>query len=452
MAEATAEQAKVTRSHPRGQPNWLLVGGLVGAGYLLVKRPPGPATVPGLPVGQAPEQQVPAPSGGSAPSVPPSAPPGAPVSLRQSGGTPYSVQLTWDIVQGAVAYDVYSYSPQLRLAEVYTNTATITNLQPNTNYQMFVVAIGADGQQSPPSAVITVSTSSTTQTPAVPSVPTLRTIHVTNTSVQFNWDQVPGADHYLLTNQSTGQTYGPFSGTSATVSGLQPGTSYQFYAQACNSVGCSGPSALETVTTQSTVQQGVLGTPSNIVATPGPDGTTVAISWGPVPGATAYEVDGSGTAGTFQGMTNSTSIQFSGLTPGATYTVQVYALSGSNRSQPGTVTFTEPGTTTQQPQQTTLLPAPTNIREVSGQATSPDFAQITVTWTPVPGAISYHVYHVSDLSQPLAVVGAPQVTLGIHPGWPLTIVVRAVDAQGNEGMTSAAATFVGPAYAGGAPA
>ncbi|MEU3840569.1 glycosyl hydrolase family 18 protein [Streptomyces sp. NPDC028635] len=84
-----------------------------------------------------------------------------------------------------------------------------------------------------------------TQPPAAPAAPTLGT--VTSTSVALSWPAVPGATGYAVYRDGTKvQTV---TGTTATVTGLAPSTSYSFQVTATSGAGESAKSAAVTATT-----------------------------------------------------------------------------------------------------------------------------------------------------------------------------------------------------------
>lgn len=223
------------------------------------------------------------------PNTPPIAAPGAPISLTQTGATTSSITLTWQQVEGAVEYQVWQYNPETMLAQVTSNTAEIQNLQANSHYELFVIAIGSTGLTSQPSQPVMVSTASTAQIPTVPSLPGGFTVTgVSATSVTFKWLSTAGATEYQIQNNTTGQVSAPIVGLQATISGLEPNTPYQFSLLACNSVGCSNPSSLIQATTS-----GQSGAPSTTGAPSTPSGLSQSgytLSWSAVSGATSYRL------------------------------------------------------------------------------------------------------------------------------------------------------------------
>jgi len=285
-AGGTQLQAQAHAQAHISAEDWLFIA---AAGVALYSFTTGRSSIAPSAVSSAPSAASPT----TVPNTPPVAAPGAPVSLTQTGATTSSVTLTWAPVDGAVEYQVWQLNPETLLAQVTTNTATIQNLQANSHYVLFVVAIGATGLESEPSQPITVTTASTAQTPTVPSIPGGFTVQaVSPTSITFSWLEDPGATYYQIQNNTTGQISSPIAGTSATIAGLEPNTTYQFALLACNSVGCSNPSSLVQATTATGTGPGTGGTPTAEPPSP-PTGLTQSgtqLCWQPVSGATSYSV------------------------------------------------------------------------------------------------------------------------------------------------------------------
>ena len=392
-----------------------------------------------------------APAGGPTPSQlpgqPPIAAPGTPVSLTQTGSTTDSVTLTWSPVDGAVSYGVYDYSTQVQLAKTSTNTAEIGGLQANTHYTVYVVAFGATGLASNPSPSTLVITSTTAQAPSVPSIPSAMTIMQTSpTSVSFDWPPVAGADYYQMTNLTTGQVSGPITGTSATISGLSPGVTYQFSLQACsNQVGCSNASSIITVQTSP-------GAPP--AQAPAGFGyanvqpTSVDLHWTTVDGATSYTIVNADTMATVAAGITGTTYTLTGLTAGTTVRVAIEAVNEYGASQPSAaLSIALPAAVAPPLPNLLLLPpqAPAMPRILSNTANSPDTGQVGIAWGAVPGATRYEVHHVTG--ELLATTGGTNASLGVHPGYLLTVYVLACNSAGCS-QPSPSLAIVGAPYAG----
>lgn len=169
--------------------------------------------------------------------------PAAPANLQTTGKTHNSVSLSWTASAGATSYKVYNGDT---LADTVTGTtATVTGLAPSTAYTFTVIASNSAGD-SPPSAPVT----ATTDEPPVtkPNAPTgLQVTGTTTNTVSLSWTASPTAASYDVYNGSAIAV--SVTGTSATVTGLAPNTSYTFTVVAKNSAGDSPPSIPVTATT-----------------------------------------------------------------------------------------------------------------------------------------------------------------------------------------------------------
>lgn len=251
------------------------------------------------------------------------------------------------------------------------------------------------------------------------------------------WDQptpVPGgeATYYTVTAWSEGLFIRDISTntTSAVFEPLTNGQTYTFQVTASNAVGTSPPSAApEPVTPLSTPS-----VPLNVRAVPGSG--TATISWttpsdsGGKP-ITGYSVVRSGN--TTPLTTTGTSVQFSGLNLGATYTFSVVAKNERGDSQPSSVTaiiadrpFAPTGVTVADGNRVAKVSwtAPT----VTG---SSPITEYTVVATAVTGGITITR---SATSSPMRFTGLAMLTQ-------YTFTVKAVNSSGEGPASAASAAF-----------
>ncbi len=213
----------------------------------------------------------------------------------------HTITISDGTVSGTQSYSV-ALSGWTSLPATSNTSNILTGLQPGTPYDVEVVAVNSAGQ-SDPSAILTFTT--TAVVPVLPSAPTgLTSTSTTNTSVNLSWT-APTVGSAPITYQTqwspTGLnswTNGPLVGpgvTTAQITGLSPGTTYDFQVQAINGAG-SGPfSTIYTIATSG----GTVATWSTTLNAPG-----VTFSNG---NNTATAVGSSTPYSTYQGCFSSTS-------------------------------------------------------------------------------------------------------------------------------------------------
>ena len=179
--------------------------------------------------------------------------------------------ISWNAMQGAASYFIYFKEQEIAVPGT-ENSATFTNLTPNTSYTYKICAGSVDGR-SPYSAEMTIKTA--------PAAPDNLSGTSTKDTVTISWEPVPGATSYDLLFDGT--TY-RVAGTSKIIKGLVSGQSYSYQIRSNNEDGSSTYSPPKTITTFSPA----FGTPINIRASAAI--SSVTISWDKVPGAIGYDV------------------------------------------------------------------------------------------------------------------------------------------------------------------
>jgi fibronectin type 3 domain-containing protein len=308
------------------------------------------------------------PSAGGVPDGPttPPAAPGTPAVSIASG----QITISWLAVTGAVAYEIwYGTSPSSASASqdgddvTDSLSRTISGLDNGTPYYIWMKAknelgtsifsLVAEGKPIANAAAPTVSPSTSGQ-------------------LEVSWASITGADQYEVF-YSTGATI-PVSaaqietGTSATISGLTNGTTYNVWIRGKNSTGSGA------------VSPGASAKPiGNIGAVTLSLGNgQLTASWAAVAGASQYEVymdtNPSIPAGATQTIP-ATSVTMPGLTNGTTYYIWVKPKNESGTGAESTAVSGKPLGTPG---------APTIIAGIG---------ELTVSWSAVAGATDYEVYY-----------------------------------------------------------
>jgi fibronectin type 3 domain-containing protein len=219
-----------------------------------------------------------------------------PQNLSASAGDTL-VSLTWPVVPGALAYNLYwSTSPGVTAAsgtkvENVTSPAMRAGLTDSTAYYFIVTSVNADGVESVASPEATATPQAAPpQVTSVPEAPRGVAASPGDGQVTLFWTAVSGAASYNL-YWSTAAGVTPATGikvasvTSPKVlSGLNDGTAYYYVVTAVNAGGESAASLEVTATPQ----VAALGAPQGLSASPGD--AQVVLSWTTDPRATAYNL------------------------------------------------------------------------------------------------------------------------------------------------------------------
>jgi hypothetical protein len=314
--------------------------------------------------------------------------PSAPTNVVASSGNAQAT-VTWNPPASTGGSPITSYqvvaSPggaSMTTPDGNTTMATFTGLTNGTAYTFTVAATNAVG--TGPAA--TSNTTTPTATPMVPSAPTNvmaiadvdHGAHVSWTASDNRGSPLMGYSISATQLMGTLGTAGP-TATSATVTGLTPGSTYTFTVTATNGIGTSGASFPSNTITAATVP----GAPTSVSGVANIN-NGVTVSWtAPANGFSAitkYTVTaspGGATATTPDGTT--TSAALTGLTPGTPYTFTVVATNIIGNGPPSS------GSTPVTPM--SQLAAPTSVKMCNVGGT------VNITFNTVTGADSYDVFY-----------------------------------------------------------
>ena len=285
-----------------------------------------------------------------------------------------TVKLTWDKVDGATNYVIYSYADNTytKLGYSTTNSFTASDLINGKKYG-FIVRSYVSGKWSDWSNddAVYATPVQNTKPQNVQAVPG-------NGQVTLTWDAVENAEDYVVYSYVDGGYHklGYSDVNSFTATGLTNGKKYGFIVKAWVNGGWNAWSNDDAV-----YATPVGGTDvRNVKAVPG--NGQVALTWNKVSGATNYVIysyaDGKYTK---QGYSDTTSFTVTGLTNGKEYgfIVRSYANGTWCGWQPSDATFATPVNT-----------KPQNVHAVPGNG------QVTLTWDAVENAEDYVVYSYVD--------------------------------------------------------
>ena len=311
------------------------------------------------------------------------------------------VAVSWTAVTDATSYTVYhSTSPITSLtaagvtavANLTGTTTTVTNLTNGTQYYVRVTAttrvtaITAGGE----SAASSEASATPQAAVSVPGAPTNlgATASPFGEQVTLSWTAVNGATGYkVYYSQSsisdiTASTVISVSanGTSATITGLTNDTQYYFKVTATNAVGESAASSEASATPQVPVPDA----PIVLRATAGDarvrlTWTDTRSTWSNTMYYSTSPISDLNAAGvnSFNSISSRT---VTGLTNDTLYYFRVTGTNGRGEGPASAQTSATP---------VALPGAPTNLRATAGGAGG----QVTLSWTPVDGAVSYTAYY-----------------------------------------------------------
>jgi fibronectin type 3 domain-containing protein len=251
-------------------------------------------------------------------------------------------------------------------------------------------------------------------TSSAPAAPTSFTGNaISSTQVSLSWATSSGATSYDLYEFENGKAVqiNSFAAgtTSATVSGLAAGTTYDFNLVAVNSAGAAATPWIAVATPAATVSA-VVSAPANFQAV-ATSSTTAQLSWSASPGATGYRVyewNGSQAVQVASLGASTTSTTISGLSAGATSYFYVSAYNSVSSAPTNWVSVKTLAAIT-------VLSAPANV-----MATATSTTTATVSWSAATGATAYQIYYWNG-SQGVMIgsvgSGTTSVTIsGLSPG------------------------------------
>lgn len=186
-------------------------------------------------------------------------PPSVPGNLRSTAKTSNSVSLAWNASTDNVGVTGYTLTYGSSTLNVTGTSATVSGLAANTAYTFTVKARDAAGNTSGASTALTVTTNPPASDTTPPSTPAnLQVTGKSASSINLGWsastDNV-GVTGYIV---SYGSTTLNVTGTTASISGLNPATTYTFTVKATDAAGNQSAAA----TVQGTTDSGSVTAPA----------------------------------------------------------------------------------------------------------------------------------------------------------------------------------------------
>ena len=357
--------------------------------------------------------------------------PGSPTGVTATAGSS-SAHVTWTAPtttgDDAVANYAVTSTPGGLTAAADGTEATVTGLIPGTAYTFAVTATSASGTGAASGA----SNSVTPYTP--PTVPTAFTVTLKWAAPTSNGYSV--LTGYTISQSIDGGAYSqvvaPAAGdTSASLTGLNNGSTYTFQIAAVNAAG-TGPAATSSATTPFGLASSPL-TPLTTAADSAVDLSWTAPSSDNGSTVTGYDVQHStdGTNWTDDGISTGLTSTFTGLTNGTEYSFRVAAINDAGTGPWSNVVTATP---------VAIASAPTSVTVVPGDASA------VVSWnTPADNGgmtitgydVSYRVAGSTGMWMTGATgVSSPVTVTGLRNGTKYEFRVAAVNAVGTGAESS----------------
>ncbi len=256
-----------------------------------------------------------------------------PGGLSASAITETGATLSWNAETNADSYNLrYREDGTTTWTDVNTTSTSFaaTGLTANTTYEFQVETVCASGN-SGFSASATFTTESGVDPCDTPGG--LAASAITMSEATISWSAATGANSYNYRFRESGTTTwttNNTAGTSAGLTGLSSGTTYEYQVESVCTSGNSGYSGSATFATESDGGGSTPCTiaPQNFVANT--TSTTADLSWSPVDGVILYQYRiATTTAIVSAGTTSTNSLSLTGLSANTTYNVLIRTWCGS---------------------------------------------------------------------------------------------------------------------------
>ena len=262
--------------------------------------------------------------------------PKPPAGLKAISTASTSVALTWKPVSGAAEYRIsYAKNSKFKSAKTKTTAAgslELTGLKAKTKYWIRIRALDANGRNltSFSKAIKVKTRSKGSYKLLAPAGLTADT--TTTTTASLSWQARGTTNRYRIQLSKSAKMSKPkyykVSGTTTTISGLEPNTTYYAKVRVLSSKSANlsqySPSFRFTTSTVTAPDQ---------ITVVDSSATSVTLTWPEIPGAPAYRVkyDINPWESSAYATTTTNSVTLTGLTPGARYWVKARVMNASGK-------------------------------------------------------------------------------------------------------------------------
>jgi len=321
-----------------------------------------------------------------------------------------SANIAWTAAEGALSYEIYTNTENNSATaskygnDISTLSATISGLSNGTQYFIWLKAKNNIGTSAFNQAATVIPMDNA-------SIPSLT---AGNNQISVSWAGLAGANQYEIfvgTGVNPGQTAAQTVNapvTTATITGLTNGTTYNVWVRGKNSTGTGMISSFASAKP--------IGNMGTVSVTTGTNGQLV-LSWTAVAGADQYEVfqsTSNSMPGTPSQTVSAVTATISGLTNGTVYYFWARPKNANGNGSASTSASGKP------------------LGTPGAPIITPEFRELSLTWTAVAGADQYEVYYGIGNASSLAVTvsGTSTIITGLIGGTIYHIRLRAKNTTG----------------------
>jgi hypothetical protein len=323
----------------------------------------------------------------------------------------------------------------LQTALTQSHGVVLTTLNPGTTYYFVAQSTGANGATGY-STTYSFTTTGTQTTPP-PVISNVVATSVSNTSETITWTTDQSASSQVsygaTTTYSNSTTLDPTLVTShsVTLTGLTPGTAYDFDVMSANSLALSSTSTNSSFTTTGTA-------PAPVITNVGSSGVTsgtATITWTTDQASTSVvnygTTTGYGSSASSAGLVTTHSVILTGLSPNTTYNFDVVSANAANTSSTSTnYTF--------KTSSNTAPPPVISYLDFWGITSS----GVTISWStnePATTAVAYGTTNALGLLSPVQTaltISHGVILTGLAAGTTYYFAAQSADGSGNTGYST----------------